>query len=146
MRRPAPEPDAVTAPFWQAADQGHLVIQRCDNCGTYHHPPVAICWKCLSTEFRFVPASGQGSILSFTVCQSGARHPFFRSIEPYTLALIQLDEHPDLLMLSNLPAESTMAVEIGARVSVRFETAARGRMIPQFSLIEAPKPDTDPYE
>ena len=32
--RPIPRPDAVSAPYWEAAARGELVIQECPTAGT----------------------------------------------------------------------------------------------------------------
>ena len=32
-------PDALTQPFWDAANEGRLVIQHCHACNRLQHPP-----------------------------------------------------------------------------------------------------------
>ena len=35
---PLPVPDEATAPFWDYCRAGELRIQRCVQCGVFHHP------------------------------------------------------------------------------------------------------------
>ena len=39
--RPIPRPDAVSAPYWEAAARGELVIQECKSCGHRVEPEVS---------------------------------------------------------------------------------------------------------
>jgi len=36
---PLPRPTELARPFWEAANVGRLVIQRCDACGAYRWTP-----------------------------------------------------------------------------------------------------------
>ncbi len=44
--RPIPRPDAVSAPYWDAAARGELVIQECKSCGHRQFYPRAVCTDC----------------------------------------------------------------------------------------------------
>ena len=39
VTRPIPVPNEWTKPFWEAAQQGVLALQRCQACGHFQHPP-----------------------------------------------------------------------------------------------------------
>jgi uncharacterized OB-fold protein len=41
--RPVPVPTNITRPFWDAAKQGKLVLQRCRRCGTWQYWPRPVC-------------------------------------------------------------------------------------------------------
>jgi uncharacterized OB-fold protein len=125
--------DALTAPFWEAASQGRLVIQRCQNCKRYHHPPLVVCTDCLSTDQRYEPVSGRGTISTFTITYD-ARQPAFEAIQPYTVAVVELAEQERLFMLSNIPGTPVEEIAIGLRVIVEFEEIAPGLKIPQFRV------------
>lgn len=131
----APEPisDAVSEPFWAAASEGILVVQRCEQCSTFHHPPVAICPSCLSVRLAFEPVSGRGRVAALTRTHV-ARDPYFAQRTPYIVALIELEESGDLLMLSNLPFDSGDEITIGASVTVEFEDRGVSPPTPQFRL------------
>ena len=48
-----------TAEFWQAAEQGRLVLKGCNNCGNAHWYPRAVCPHCGSTDLAYTPAEGE---------------------------------------------------------------------------------------
>ena len=67
VTRPIPVPNEWTKPFWDAAKQGVLALQRCQSCGHFQHPPYATCVNCISTDLTFEPVQGKGTIYSYTI-------------------------------------------------------------------------------
>ena len=65
VREPQPGPD--DQPFWDAAAEGRLVLPRCRACGTYVWYPRTFCPDCRTFGVDWVPATGRGTIYSFTV-------------------------------------------------------------------------------
>jgi uncharacterized OB-fold protein len=47
---PSPTADAITLPFWQAAAEHRLVVQRCTSCGHTRLPPSPLCAECRSED------------------------------------------------------------------------------------------------
>jgi hypothetical protein len=147
-QRATPAVTDLTRPFWDAAREGRLVIQRCGDCAYYNHPPRPSCDHCLSTNLGFEDVSGTGTVWSHTVMHQKSVAGFEDAV-PYLTALIELDEQPLLLLVTNLPGADPAAVKIGDRVRVTFEPLhplslqgeGAGRevslMLPQFTL-EAP--------
>ena len=43
---PPPMADTITLPFWQAAAEHRLVVQRCTDCAATRHPPSPVCPAC----------------------------------------------------------------------------------------------------
>ena len=74
IARPVPPPSALSAPYWEAAAAGRLMIQRCGDCGLLRHYPRLLCNSCYSTAVDWVEASGRGAIHSWTVAHH-AYHP-----------------------------------------------------------------------
>lgn len=101
--RPVPVPDELTRPFWAAAGEGRLAVQRCGGCGRWAHPPTPFCHGCGSTDQAFEPVSGRARVLSTTATWSGARHPHFAARQPYLVAVVELVEQAGLLLYTNLP-------------------------------------------
>lgn len=134
VHKPVPTPDELTQPFWDAADAQRLEVQRCTKCRHYHHPPVDICPECHTTELAFERVSGKGKIDSFTITHD-ARQPAFSAIQPYTVAVVELDEQPGLFMLSNIPGTDVKEIKNGMAVEVEFEEVVPGRFIPQFHAV-----------
>ena len=120
---PAPIVDGFTAPFWRAASEGVLLIRRCKACGEAHWYPRPFCPHCGSDDTDWVPASGSGTIYSFTVTRKAGP-------VPYVLAYVTLDE--GVTMLINLVDGEMEALQIGQRVSVTFRQAEGGGAVPVF--------------
>jgi uncharacterized protein len=128
--RPLPVPDGDTKPFWDAAKEHRLTIQRCQNCHEAIFYPRSLCPHCMSDRIEWIAASGKGTIYSYTVVhQSPAA---FADIVPYVVALINLDEGVRLMsrVVDSAPAD----VKIGAPVEVVFEDVTPEISLPHFRL------------
>ena len=63
---PGPTMVPLTKPFWDAAAEGRLSIQRCRDFGSAIFYPRGICPKCWSDELEWEDASGRGTLKSFS--------------------------------------------------------------------------------
>jgi uncharacterized protein len=133
-KKPAPVPDEFSRPFWGAAKERRLVIQRCDACGYYNHPPRRFCDACLGQDLRFEPVSGRGAVYTFTVMHQ-RDVVGFEDDGPFINIVVELIEQPRLLMVSNLPITDRAKVTIGADVEVDFEDRGDGIIVPQFRIV-----------
>lgn len=124
-----PELTELTRPYWQAAREGRLVVQRCGNCGSLRHPPLHRCPNCHATEVEWTPVQGRGTVYTFTVVE----HPTHAALEeavPYVVALVELAEGPRILTnIRGCPPES---VRVGMPVRVTFEKVDEVTTLPQF--------------
>jgi uncharacterized OB-fold protein len=128
---PLPQPDAVTAPFWDACRRGVLEVSRCGDCGHLFLPPGPCCPKCWSRQLVARPVSGQGRVFSFVVYRR-TYHPGMPA--PYVVALVELDEGPRLI--SNIVGCAPEDVAIDMPVEVRFEEAGDFRL-PRFAKVSS---------
>ncbi len=122
---PPPPVQPDTLAFWQAADEGRLLVKRCRGCGEHHHYPRDLCPFCGSSDTEWREAAGTGLVYSFSTMGQGE--------SAYTLAYVMLDEGPT--MLSNLIGSLPFAVD--QRVQVVFMPSAGGHAVPMFSPVEA---------
>ena len=129
--RPLPVADDLSQPFWEAAKQRRLVVQRCRECGYFNHPPRPACEACQSQQLQFEPVSGRGTIYSFTVMHQPNIAGFEDQI-PYINILVELEEQPLLFMVSNLPASDLDKIKIGGQVEMSFEEVDPDTTLPQF--------------
>lgn len=129
--RAVPMVTDLTRPFWDAAKEGRLVIQRCDDCAYYNHPPKPRCDSCHSGSLSFAEVSGRGTVWSFTVMHQQSVAGFEGTV-PYVTALVELEEQPMLLLTTNLPGTAAADVRIGAPVRVDFEPLTDDIALPQF--------------
>ena len=120
VRRPVPTLTPETTPFFTAGRRGELLIYRCGGCGYWSHPPAPRCPECLSANVGPEPASGRGTVASFTV-NWHPWHPAFPP--PYVIALVELAEQPGLRVTTNLVRCAAGDVRVGMPVAVAFERA-----------------------
>jgi len=128
---PLVSPDA--GPYWQAAQEGRLVLQQCTDCGTHRFIPRLLCPACGADAAEWTEASGSGQIHSLTTVHRGPT-PAFRDHVPYVVALIDLIEGPR--MMANIVGEGALEAAIGDAVRVCFEARADSARVPQFRLAE----------
>lgn len=117
--------DPTTEPFWNAAREERLVIQRCRACGEYQFYPRPFCLGCDSPEVEWIQACGSGTVYSATRVHLEA-DPSLGLPNPYDLAIVELDEGPRLL--TNL----TEPCDIGTRVHVAWRPRPGQPPVPVF--------------
>jgi hypothetical protein len=119
---------AETAPgtvFDQYAAEGVLAYQRCGGCRHAVFPPRVLCPSCGCDDLAWQPSAGHGTVYSATVIAP-------RGKEPYTVALIDLDE--GFRMMSTVTAGDGSAVAIDDHVRVEFRPAGEDAPLPVFVL------------
>ena len=133
VTRPIPVPNEWTRPFWDAAGRGVLELQRCQSCGHFQHPPYATCTQCVSTDLKFEPVRGHGTIYAYTIMyHTGDKR--FASAVPYASIIVELDDAPGALMAGNLLEAEYTEAKVGRRVEVVFEKLNDDITLPQFRL------------
>ncbi len=125
--------NSETRPFWEATAVGQLVLPRCVECGATLWYPKSFCPLCASSSVEWVPASGRGTIYSFSITRKGAG--VWAEHGPYVVAYVELDEGPRVL--TNIVGCDVDDVHIGMAVSVVFHPTADGPAIYRFR----PTPD-----
>ena len=133
VTRPIPVPNEWTKPFWDAAKQGVLALQRCQACGRFQHPPYPTCVNCVSIDLAFEPVNGRGSIYAYTIMYHGGDRRFARAI-PYASIIVELDDAPGALLAANLLEAPYTEAKVGRRVEVVFEPLNDDITLPQFRL------------
>ena len=124
--RPIPRPDAASAPYWEAAARGELVIQECPECGHRQFYPRTVCTDC-GADPGWLTCSGRGAVHTFTVIRQNHAKPF-RDELPYVVAVVELDEGPR--MMGNVTGCEPDDVRIGMPVEVYFVPADEGVAVP----------------
>lgn len=128
--RIVPVPDELTAPYWAAAGEHRLAVQRCEGCGRLTHPPVARCPACHGDAFTWPTLSGRGRVHTYSVAMHSV-HPVSEGHTPYVIALVELEEGPRIL--TNLRGVEPEAVRVGMAVEAVFEDVDDGLALPQFA-------------
>jgi uncharacterized OB-fold protein len=113
--------------WWDACDEGKVLIQRCKGCQTLRHPPRPMCGECQSMEWDSIESSLQGEVLSHTQLH----HPKIPGYQyPLVCAVIKLGEGTHLV--SNVVGCDPSDVFIGMQVKGVVEQVDANTMLPQF--------------
>lgn len=134
--------DPDTAPFWAAARERRLVVQRCDGCGALRFPPHSFCNHCHHHGAAWVQVSGRGRIWSFVVAHSPTL-PAYEPFVPFPVVVVELEEDRLIRMVGNVLVDENAAINsvdpahlsIGLPVEVVFQAAAPDIVIPQWRLV-----------
>jgi len=136
---PLPDIASVDKPFWEEAQKGNFVLQKCQDCGRLQFLPRPVCVNCFSRKLGWQQSEGTGSIYSSTSVYVPVRPAPRKQVEetgvPIIFAAIDLDEGVRVLseIVDCLPEE----VKLGARVKVCFEEAPGTNFkLPKFRLIK----------
>jgi hypothetical protein len=129
--RLAPTPDAWTEPFWQAARERRLAIQRCEECDSLQHPPGLMCRRCGGSQLGWRDVSGRGELYSFTVSEQSFV-PGFEDVLPLPIGLVEIVEQPGVRLLGNLLVDDLDSLHVGMALRVVFEATADGYVLAQF--------------
>ena len=139
-------PDELSKPFWDAANEGRLVIQNCKSCAWLQHPPAPTCRQCGSgDDLEWKGMSGRGKIYNYGVvydCPVG----LLQEDLPFNLAVIMLDEDPGIQMYSHLPGTPLDEVPVGASVEGGVRGDLKGPKGPRMagSRLDPLIPDSPP--
>lgn len=131
--RPRPAPDSLTRPFWDAAHDGRLVVQRYESCGRYQHPPRPTCQSCGSERLGFATMSGQARLWSWTVTYQNVIASLEHAL-PYLCMIVELVEQDSLYMVCDRIGRDIdiATLRVGMPMWVEFPPSADGVVLPQF--------------
>lgn len=115
--RPIPRRTPTAAPYFDAAREGKLRLQRCPRDGFFFYPR-SRCPDCLGDDWQWEDTSGRGHVYSFTVDRVGL-DPAQRERLPLVVAVVELDEGPRLT--TNVVGCAPEDVRIGLPVRAVFE-------------------------
>jgi uncharacterized OB-fold protein len=104
--------------FWTGGEQGELRFLRCEPCARYIHPPSPVCPECLGKQLEPTAVSGRATIATFTL----NHQPWVPAPDhPYPIAIVEIEEQPDVRLMTNIVNCDAESVHIGMPVRVVFE-------------------------
>ena len=118
LMKPLPAPTQETEPFWQGLRNEQVLLQRCEDCGSWIFYPRSNCSNCLSTNLKWHQVSGEGTLYTFTVTHQ-ATAPHFVDEVPQLIAMIDLNE--GVRLTSTLVADESDDLKVGAKVVPVFD-------------------------
>ena len=128
-QKPVPIVNPWVKPFWDAAREEKLIIQKCQDCNHHIFYPRIACPHCFSDKVEWVEASGKGTVYSFTVVTNNAPSAFIADM-PFVIAIVKLEE--GVQMLSNIIKCDPGDVVCDMPVEVTFEKLDDEFTLPKF--------------
>lgn len=128
-RKPLPEIQPFSRPFWEAAREGRLLVQFCKDCDARIFFPRRQCPECWSDSLDWLQASGKGVVYAFSVTCEGVEEAFVPDL-PIILAWVDLPE--GIRMQTNLLDCAPQSVRIGMPVEVVFKRVTEQIALPYF--------------
>ena len=115
--KPLPQPTPTTQPFWDALDEGRLILQYSPSAREWVFYPRVLAPCTLADDLEWREASGLGTLYTYTVARYPTAPPW-RDECPQLLAVVELDEGPRLTteMIDVAPQE----LRVGMRVEAVF--------------------------
>ena len=131
--------DALTAPYFEGAARGELVIPRCESCGALVWYPTETCPHdaCSSggAALTWKPVSGRGTLFSWAVVQRPFL-PAFADMVPFVTALVAIEEDPAVRLCTLLVDHDELGAEMPVVVDFRplaFSTVpGKSVVVPMF--------------
>ena len=130
--KPLPRITSLTKEFWEGCKRHELLIQRCKDCGTYHHYPRSMCPDCGSWNAEWAKVSGRGKVYTYIVAVQPF-HPAFSGDVPYAVAIVELEE--GVRMVSNIMDCGPDDIYIGMPVEVVYDDVAEEVTLPKFKKV-----------
>jgi uncharacterized OB-fold protein len=131
---PQPLADAAALPWWEAAREHRLLVQRCAACGSTRLPPAPLCSGCRSTDSEWKQVSGRGELYTYTVVH---RPIAAGQALPWVIAVVALEDAGGLRMISNVVGASPEELAIGMPLELVWEDMGPELSVPRFRPIGA---------
>src|SRR5947208_12242563 len=120
--KPIPVRDEASAPFFDGAVAGKLMLLRCRDCATFQSPTAYLgvplrprCLACFSRELRWAASTGRATLHSYALMHQLYDEAFAAEI-PYNLAVVETEEGVRLTsQVVDCPAQ---ALEVGMALEV----------------------------
>lgn len=130
--------DHDTKAHFRGRLERRLLLNRCEDCGAWRHPPRPICPACWSTNVRPTAVAGSGTIHLLIFLHQGPPAEGVDYSSPHPVATVGLDEQPGLRFTSTVVGSPNEAIAIGKRVKLDWIERG-GAPLPVFRLVEGGK-------
>ena len=114
-----------------------LLINRCEDCGTWRHPPRPVCATCWSDRVVPTRVTGGGIIHLTLFLHRGPPAEGVDYSTPYPVVAVELDEQPGLRFTSTVVGADNATIRIGERVRLDWIERS-GVPLPVFRLESGP--------
>jgi uncharacterized OB-fold protein len=129
--------DRDTAAFYRGWLDKELRMNRCDDCGRWHHPPRAMCPRCWSWNVTPTAVSGRGTIYLLILLHQGPpAEGVDYSAGPYPVAAVDLEEQPGLRFTTTIVGAPPESLAVGQAVELAWRER-NGLPFPVFQPVGA---------
>lgn len=125
--------DHTNKHFYRGLLDKQLRINRCADCGWWHHRPKPICPRCWSHNVVATPVRGTGTIHLLIFLHQGPPADGVDYLTPHPVATVELDEQAGLRFTSTVIGAANEDIAIGARVAIDWSQRG-GRPFPVWRL------------
>lgn len=133
--KPLPQITDQTRPFWSAAKQRKLVMQKCNRCGTLNFYPKPWCVECGNRGLEWVEVKPYGTVYSLTTAYAVMmNYPDWKEDLPVIMCIIDLDD--GARMYGQLTDCAPDQARIGMRVQAHFVDISEEAAIPKFRPVQ----------
>lgn len=129
--------DAQSIEFYRGLLERKLLLNRCSECGTWHHPPRVLCPHCWSFDVAATECGERGDVYMFTAVHGADATGATRTV----IVTADLDDGRDnangaaLRFTAPLVGDQT-GLATGARVTIDWAPDGDG-VVPAFRLVAA---------
>jgi uncharacterized OB-fold protein len=106
--------------FYAGWLEQRLLMNRCGDCGRWHHPPRPLCPQCWSFNVKAEPVKGSGTVHLLINLHQGIPAPGVDYKQPHPVVSVELDEQPGLRYSSTVIDCPLEKVRIGMRVELAW--------------------------
>jgi uncharacterized protein len=124
-RYPRPRPTSLDKPYWEALRREELVVQACQDCGTFQWFPRASCTRCYSERLAWQPVDPRGTVFTYTVTHQRVGFAFDRHA-PYIVAVVEFPVPGTVRMAGLLRGVGADEIRIGLPVRAAFRRGGTG--------------------
>jgi uncharacterized OB-fold protein len=117
--------------FYRGLLERKLLVNRCADCGTWHHPPKPVCPACWSSALVPTEVSGRGTVHLLVLLHQGPSAPGVDYSAPYPVAAVELEEQPALRFTTTIVDCPPDQLRIGLPVELAW-TEREGAPFPVF--------------
>jgi uncharacterized protein len=118
--------DDFSAPFFDAAARGELLLRYSPTSGEWSEPAALVCSVSQAEDLEWRPSAGRGELVTWTVKPGRVRDD--KPAVDTVIGIVELTEGP--WMTLQLPDADRAALRVGAPVRVEFVRPEGGEHLP----------------
>lgn len=124
--------DAQNSEFYRGWLERRLVLNRCEDCGRWHHPAKPVCPECWSDRVRPTPVSGHGTVHLLVWLRQGPPADGVDYSTAHPVVTVELEEQAGLRFTSTVVDAQPGELAIGDAVELTW-IERHGEPFPAFT-------------